>query len=236
MTKAVIFDMYETLITHFIDGVSLYFGTQMAADAGIPEEKFQEMWRPTERERSIGKISLEEILTRILKENNCYSEELLQKIVQKRIGLKAALFEHLHPEIIPMFEGLRERGILVGLISNCFSEEAQVIRNSVLFPYFDVLCLSYEQGVQKPEQEIYQKCFEMLSEKSELRPEDCLYIGDGGSRELEAAEAFGMKTAQAAWYLKDGTLQPVGRKDGFVQLERPLEVLEYLEQMDMESQ
>lgn len=250
--KAVIFDMYETLITHFIDGVSLYFGAQMAADAGIPEEKFLAIWRPTERDRSIGKISLEEILTRILRENNCYSEELLQKIVQKRIVLNETLFCHLHPEIIPMFQGLKERGILVGLISNCFSEEAQVIRNSVLFPYFDVVCLSYEQGVQKPEQEIYQKCFEMLSEKAELsqkenisknnlnhvalRPEECLYIGDGGSRELEAAEVFGMKTAQAAWYLKEGTLQPVGRKDGFVQLERPLEVLEYLEKMDMGSQ
>ena len=43
MIKAVIFDMYETLITHY--GCPLYFGRQMAADAGISEEKFQALWR-----------------------------------------------------------------------------------------------------------------------------------------------------------------------------------------------
>lgn len=38
MIKAVIFDMHETLITLFDS--PLYFGTQMAIDAGIEEEKF----------------------------------------------------------------------------------------------------------------------------------------------------------------------------------------------------
>lgn len=42
MTKAVIFDMYETLITLFES--PLYLGTQMASDAGIEEAKFQEIW------------------------------------------------------------------------------------------------------------------------------------------------------------------------------------------------
>ena len=36
MIKAVIFDMYETLITHY--ETPLYFTTQMAADADIPAE------------------------------------------------------------------------------------------------------------------------------------------------------------------------------------------------------
>lgn len=45
--KAVIFDMYETLITLFDS--PLYFGTQMAADAGISEEKFQKIWRTEEK-------------------------------------------------------------------------------------------------------------------------------------------------------------------------------------------
>ena len=80
---AVIFDMYETLITHYES--PLYFGSQMAADAGIPEEKFLELWRSTEEERTVGKISLEEVLTRILKQNHCYSEDVLKKIVNKRI-------------------------------------------------------------------------------------------------------------------------------------------------------
>ena len=46
MRKAVIFDMYETLITHYES--PLYFGTQMAHDAGIEEEKFLKLWRTKE--------------------------------------------------------------------------------------------------------------------------------------------------------------------------------------------
>ena len=53
-------------------------------------------------------------------------------------------------------------------------------------------------------------------------------FGDGGSYELEAAQQLGMKAVQAAWYLKEGTLQPTGRKKNFIQVERPLDVLQYL--------
>lgn len=42
MLKAVIFDMYKTLITLYES--PLYFGTQIALDAGIEEEKFQKLW------------------------------------------------------------------------------------------------------------------------------------------------------------------------------------------------
>ena len=222
MIRAVIFDMFETLITHYHS--PLYFGAQMAADAGIAEEKFQALWRPTEYDRTIGKLTLEEVVESILRENQCYSEELVNKIVKKRIETKQDCFRQLHSEIIPMLKKLKEKGILIGLISNCFSEETEVIRRSVLFPYFDAAILSYEQGVQKPDEEIYKRCMADLG----VRPEECLYIGDGGSNELEAARRLGMKALQAVWYLQEGTLQPTGRKAEFEQMERPMDILIYL--------
>jgi len=222
MIRAVIFDMFETLITHY--NSPLYFGAQMAADAGISEEVFQSLWHPTEYDRSVGNVTLEEVLGMIFRENRCYSEEIVKKVAKKRTEVKEECFRHLHPEIIPMLQGLKEKGYLIGLISNCFSEEAEVIRRSVLFPYFDTVILSYEQGVQKPDAEIYHRCMRELA----VEAVECLYIGDGGSRELEAAKALGMETAQAVWYLKEGTMQPVGRKNGFPQMEKPLDVLQYL--------
>lgn len=222
MIRAVIFDMFETLITHYHS--PLYFGAQMAADAGIAEEKFQALWRPTEYDRTIGKLTLEEVVESILRENQCYSEELVNKIVKKRIETKQDCFRQLHSEIIPMLKKLKEKGILIGLISNCFSEEAEVIRRSVLFPYFDAAILSYEQGVQKPDEEIYKRCMASLG----VAPEECLYIGDGGSNELEAARTLGMKAFQAVWYLQERTSQPMGRMEAFEQLESPRDVLEHL--------
>lgn len=223
MVKAVIFDMYETLITHFAG--PLYFGRQMAEEIGIPEKKFREIWDTTDDDRTIGTLTLEEVVGRILRENGCYSAKLFRTLIEKRIQTKVDCFRHLHVEIHPMLQALKEKGIQIGLISNCYYEEAEVIRESELFPYFDVVCLSCELGVKKPDVLIYEKCMEQLG----VAAGECLYVGDGGSRELETAEGIGMKAVQAAWYLKEGTTQPVGRKEEFEQAERPMNVLNYLE-------
>lgn len=219
MIKAIIFDMYETLIT--LSESPFYFGTQIALDAGIEEEKFQEIWRTAETDRTIGKITLEKLLEKVLKTNGCYSETKMNLIVNKRIRSREAAFEHLHKDIIPMLSALKKKGVLIGLISNCFSEEAMIIKKSVLYPYFNAVCLSYDEGLQKPDPDIYKRCLEKLN----VQAADCLYVGDGGSNELEAAEMVGMKAVQAVWYLKEGTIQPSKRKAGFRQLETPLDLL-----------
>ncbi len=220
--KAVIFDMYETLITHY--DCPLYFSAEMAADAGISATAFQRTWRGTEHERSIGELSFEGVIERILRENDCYSEAVLNKIVRKRTATKEECFRHLHPEIIPMLEEIRRREIKIGLISNCFSEEAEVIRRSVLFPYFDGAYLSYEQGIAKPDEEIFRRCTDGLK----VCAEECLYVGDGGSFELETAERLGMRAVQAVWYLKGGTMQASKPMNNFVQAANPLDALDLI--------
>ena len=220
--KAVIFDMFETLITHFRS--PLYFGKQIAADMGIPEPKFREIWDPTDYARTIGKMTLEEVFEQILKASNKYNPMLVQKLADKRTASKVECFHHLHEEIIPMFEELKKLGYKVALISNCYFEEATVIKDSVLWQYFDVACLSCELGAAKPEEEIFRRCVEELG----VTYEECLYVGDGGSHELETAKHLGMKPVQAVWYLQQGSKQPTWRKPEFLQAENPLGVLDYL--------
>ena len=86
-------------------------------------------------------------------------------------------------------------------------------------------CLSCELGIAKPEKEIFQRCIEELG----VNYEECLYVGDGGSQELETAQRLGMKSLQAVWYLQQGSKQPMRRKAEFMQAESPLEVLKSLE-------
>lgn len=219
MIKAVVFDMFETLVTHFESPV--YMAKQICADIGITEQKFREIWDTTDEDRTVGKKSLEEVIETILRASNCYSCELFEMIVGKRIQSKIECFNHIHSEIIPTLTAIKERNIKVGLITNCYSEERDVIRNSVLFDYFDAVCMSCELGIQKPNVEIFQKCTQALA----VAPDECLYVGDGGSFELETAQATGMHPIQAAWYLKDGVNQPAKRKVEFVQAESPLDVL-----------
>lgn len=222
MIKAVIFDMFETLITHYES--PLYFGRHIAADTGMNEEAFQKIWRPAEEERMTGGITLEELLTKILKADSRYSDELLSIIIEKRISAKYEVFNHLHGEIIPMLQKLHEKGILIGLVSNCYNEEVPVIKESVLYPYFDAVCLSYEEGVMKPDKEIFLRCTERLG----VKPCECLYIGDGGSCELEAATALGFKALQAVWYLEKHSYIPTPRKAEFEKLSSPAQIVNFI--------
>lgn len=220
--RAVIFDMFETLITLYESPI--YFGSEIAKDVGIPVEEFLSMWQPTEYDRSVGRLSFEDVMENILRNYNCFSENLIEHVKQKRMDAKKEAFRHLHSEIIPMLTELKKNKILIGLISNTFSEEEIIIRESLLFPYFDAVFLSSEQGVCKPNKEIFYRCMKALS----VRVEECIYVGDGGSCELEAAQELGMKAIQAVWYLKEETLQPTGRKKNFINVESPLDVLQYL--------
>lgn len=219
MIKAVIFDMFETLVTHFESPI--YMAKQISDDIGIAEQKFREIWDSTDDDRTLGKSSLEEVIEEILKVNNCYSSELLEKIITKRRMSKMECFEYIHPELIPLFTRLKEMNIKIGLITNCFFEERDVIKKSIFFDYFDSVCMSCEIGLKKPDVKIYKKCMKDL----EVEAEECIYVGDGGSCELETAQALGMNPLQAAWYLKDGVNQPAKRKKEFLQAEAPLEVL-----------
>ena len=219
MIKAVIFDMFETLITHFES--PLYMGKQISNDIGIDEQKFREIWDTSDEDRTIGKRSLEEVIEEILKVNHCYSPQLFEKIITKRKMSKRECFEHIHQEIMPLFNTLKAMNIKIGLITNCYFEESEVIKNSVFFEYFDSVCMSCEIGVKKPDTRIFEKCMRDL----DVAAKECLYVGDGGSFELETAKSLGMYPLQAAWYLKDGVNQPAKRKKEFKQAESPLEVI-----------
>lgn len=222
MIKAVIFDMFETLVTHYKS--PRYFGEDIAKDIGLEEAKFREIWDTSDHDRSIGILTFEDVITEIMKKNGIYSEELLKKVSSKRTITKVEVFLHLHEEILPMLEELKRRDVKIGLISNCFSEEVFAIRGSVLYPYFDACMLSFEQGVMKPDKEIYTRCLKKLN----VSAQECLYVGDGGSRELEAAAELGMKALQATWYFKDNMRDDPKIKPQFVALQSPMEIFNYL--------
>jgi len=218
--QAVIFDMYETLVTQLAS--PLYYGTQIAQDLGLPPDVFLPGWRATESDRATGKLTFEAAMERLMKTHGIYSAEKHRQVVDRRNAIQADCFTHLHPQILPMLSGLKEKGIRIGLITNCFSEEARLIRESVLFPYFDAPCLSYELGVRKPDPAIFHTCVKVLG----IPPENCLYVGDGGSRELETARELGMQAVQATWY-RQASFEPYQFPllPEFVQISEPMALL-----------
>lgn len=196
----------------------------MAKDSGIPNEDFQQIWQASKDERSTGRLSFEDILEYILKTHGCYSEQLMSFLVKKRLEFGQNAFQNMHREIIPLLNELKKRQIKIGLISNCFSEEATLIKQSSLFPYFDAVCLSYDEQIQKPNLEIFRRCIEKL----DVYSQECIYVGDGGCDELKAATIMKMQVFQAAWYIGNHPLNLAEKKPEYSQLEKPLELLNHL--------
>ena len=194
MIKAAIFDMFETLVTLFVGRT--YFSENIAKDLGVSLEDFRREWHATEKDRTLGRLTMAQGLSIALEKLGIYSEENVKLICQKRLDALGDTFANIPQESIKLLQDLQQKGIKIGLITNSFSDERDLIRKSPLYPLFDVTMISYEQGLSKPDAAIYQRMLDAL----ELSPEECLYVGDGGSRELYAARDIGMQALQCTWF------------------------------------
>ncbi len=225
MIKAVVFDMFETLVTLFTGRT--YFSEDIAVDVGVDPVLFRKEWHTIEHERSIGKYSIEEGLVLILKRLGIYSEEKVKTAATKRRQALEDTFSAIPDESIQLLKELKARGLKIGLMTNTFSDERDIIRECELFPYFDVALISYEQGICKPDQELYNRMTQQLN----VKPEECLYVGDGGSRELFAAKEAGMYPVQCTWFSERAFEPhiPCPILDEFDHAAHQLEILDFLE-------
>ena len=216
MIKAVIFDLFETLITEW--GHEKYTKRLISEDLHLEYDLFNSSGR------YLGKVSFEESIRYVCQKCGVtLLPDQMAHIAGKRLSTKAACFDHIEPDVIALLTELKAGGFRLAMLSNCSSEEVTAIRQSSLCPYFDTLILSYEVGLSKPDPLIYGKLLSQLH----LPAEECFYTGDGGSNELEGARAAGMVAVQAKWYTNN---HPVPREsmDGFRAAERPLELLRFI--------
>ena len=228
MIKAVVFDMFETLVTLF-EGRT-YFSEDIASDTGVPLNDFRREWHRTEYDRSIGRCTVEEGLRTALAAFGEYPEDKIQLVLRKRQEALNDSFSAVPDDSVDLLEKLRERGFLTGLITNAFSDERDMIRACPLFPLIDAAAISYEHGICKPDAAIYRAVLDKLGVKAE----ECLYVGDGGSRELYAARDIGMHPVQAAWF-RERAFEPhipCPELEEFVQAAHQSDVLTIAENMN----
>ena len=106
----------------------------------------------------------------------------------------------LRPDAVSALRALKDRGLATGLISDCTHELPAFLPGLPVAPLLDAQVFSVEVGVCKPDPAIYLTACERLG----VEAHECLYVGDGGSRELSGAAAVGMTPVRlAAPDLKD---------------------------------
>jgi len=187
--EAVIFDLFGTLVQNFT--VQQHEGSleQMAEMLSAPSSDFIRLWYETFNERCTGIFkSPEENIDHVCR-------ELGVKVDDSRRSDAARVRHDLtrnnmipFPDTIHVLSTLKSAGCKTGLITDCSSEVPALWQDTPFASLFDVTLFSCVVGVKKPDPRIYH----LAAEKLAVRPEDCLYVGDGSSNELTGAAEAGM--------------------------------------------
>jgi putative hydrolase of the HAD superfamily len=187
--QAIIFDLFGTLVDNFSLAEYESVLAEMASVFGAPYDGFRQLWLSSFRDRVTGvhpdqRASIEYIC-RTLKVD--VSEAQLQRAFDIRLDFTARAMIPKNGAMDTL-EELRATGHKTALISDCSGEVPLLWRDTPFAPLFDVTVFSCVAGVKKPDPRIYRMATDQLA----VAPQQCLYIGDGSSRELTGALQFGM--------------------------------------------
>jgi putative hydrolase of the HAD superfamily len=188
--RAVIFDLFGTLIENFTVTEYERVLAEMAASLGAPPADFRQAWFDTFRGRTTGELPTSqaniEYICRQLKIE--VSREQVEKAARARMDYTARSMKP-RPGAIEVLTRLRSDGCKTGLVSDCSGEVPAVWGSTPLAPLFDVAVFSCVAGIKKPDPRIYRMALSRLG----VMAKECLYIGDGSSNELTGARAVGMQ-------------------------------------------
>jgi HAD superfamily hydrolase (TIGR01509 family) len=97
---------------------------------------------------------------------------------------------HLYyPDVAEVLDQLHHEGVRIAVVSDIHFDLRPEFEAAMLARYVDTFVLSFEHGVQKPDQEIFQIALDAL----DVAPGDALMVGDRASRD-GGALAVGIPT------------------------------------------
>jgi putative hydrolase of the HAD superfamily len=115
------------------------------------------------------------------------TDEQLDEAARTRREVQESMMT-LRPEAVPVMSGLRAQGLRIGLVSDCTSELPDAWSRLPVAPLVDAPVFSCVERTRKPDPRLFRTVARRLS----VDPAECVYIGDGGGRELTGASGLGM--------------------------------------------
>lgn len=184
MTRAVIFDLWRTLVplesTHKVRAMN-----DLAIALDCDTEDFRRVWAETRIRRETR--TLDAYLSELsISLGVNWSAESLAAAKDARLTAHYAAFANVREGTRELLEQLSKSGIALGLVSNCSSDVRQMLSDSGIESFFDTIILSAEVGVVKPNAEIFRLAL------NGLNVDTAYYVGDGDDGELAGAKAAGL--------------------------------------------
>lgn len=224
--RAVIFDLFETLITEYSNGLRKV--SRVSRDyqdlIGISNNEFSKEWNNRQELRMTGSFPdyfsvMKDIIE---KQSLIYEDTVIKVLYRERVHEKSVPFLDIQEEIIDLLKVLRKKDIKLGLISNCTEQEVQSWKSSNLAQYFDEVIFSYQVGFAKPDNRIY----ELILSRLGIKANEVIFVGDGGSNELDGASKNGMNAYHATWFIPEYISS---RITDYKKLKKPTDLLKELE-------
>jgi len=187
--RAVIFDLFGTLVDNWPVEKLNRMHARVAEVVGAPGEAFALLWMRSFEARTRGDYPTSEAYLEIACGALGVSPtpDQLAAAARLRLDIARETFT-VREDAVETLTALKARGLKLGMISDCAWETPVVWGETALAPLFDEAVFSSVVRMKKPDPRIYLLACERLG----VRPEECLYVGDGGSRELSGAAAVGM--------------------------------------------
>ena len=197
MLRAVLFDLFETLITE--SGTRPAGVSSLAPTLGCERDAFRTSWKALRPAVRLGRMSFRQALRDIADGLGGQADDLtLQRLADQRARVKAEPLELVEPGVVEMLDHLRSRGLRLGVISNCWAEDVATWSRSSLASRVDCTVFSFEVGVAKPDPAIVKEATRRLG----VDASDTWYVADGSDDELSGAEQAGLRPIRATWFLK----------------------------------
>jgi len=101
-----------------------------------------------------------------------------------------------YKNVIPVLSGLKKKGIKTAIVSDAPKMRAWIrLVEMGIENYFDVVVCFEDTKERKPSRLPFEKAINSLN----LKPEDCIMVGDWPERDIAGAKALGMKTVFARY-------------------------------------
>jgi putative hydrolase of the HAD superfamily len=191
--RAVIFDLFGTLIDNFhVDDYQAVLD-EMVIALNAPREQFSATWIDSFIERVTGTPpTLEEGIAEVCRRIGVEpSNGQIAAAARVRLAYSQRVLA-TRPHSLDTLAEIKRRGVGMALISDCTWEIPALWDGTPLAEFFKATVFSCDVGTKKPDRRMYELACMQLA----VKPQDCLYIGDGASTELTGARAVGMQALQ----------------------------------------
>ncbi len=184
---ACLVDVYETVL--HVDGRAVL--AALAAHAGQDVEAFGAAIQPWGPDLTDGRASVRQALAAALSSGGARVDEAA---VDDLVRADARLTRELTTvaeDTVPFLTALRDRGVRTAFVSNCAENTRPLLEAIGLAGLVDVLVLSCEVGVAKPDREIYEAALRQLGAEAA----ETLFVDDQRAF-CDGATALGVRSVR----------------------------------------